>query len=521
MKEISEVGQAHQNDVRALAESYHQLAALCPDAIAVEVEQRIVFANSAMLEILGAPGFDEFLGKSFFNFVDGDSRLLLQQRCESLRQDGQPLTGIALRVQRTDGTMVEIQLAAGLLMWRDGNAVQFRLRHSLPSQCEIELRESEARFHQLADAMPQIVWMATADGEIDYRNRKWFEQTGLTEEQADAVGGWNAILHPDDAPPAAEKWSSCVQDGRPFEMEYRYLDCRSGGYRWHLGRALPVKNTDGHIVRWFGTCTDIHDQKILELALQQAKEQLANSAGELERRIQERTIELEETVRSSEALNYSIAHDLRAPLRAMSGFAGALMEEYGPKLDLQGRDYAQRITESVKRMDRLIGSLLAYGRLNYEELSLGFVDANGLIENLLKSFNPEIRATGCHVAVMKPLPKVWANTNVLKKVIAEIIENALKFHDEKRPFQIEIWAEEEETKSLIFFRDTGIGISPEHHERIFRILESLHVSDRYPGTGIGLAIARRGMERMNGTIGLKSTPGEGSCFWIELPKALV
>jgi signal transduction histidine kinase len=230
---------------------------------------------------------------------------------------------------------------------------------------------------------------------------------------------------------------------------------------------------------------------------------------------------LEEMVRSSEALNYSIAHDLRSPLRAMMGFSHTLLDEYAAKLEPAGQEYARRIAASAKRMDHLISALLAYGRLNYEEMSFGFINTEEMLEAVLNDFEPDIKETDAKIILTKPFPNVWANATVLRKVMVELIENAIKFRGAETPPQIEIWAEEQPTKNLIWIRDNGIGIPSEHHDRIFRVLESLHARNKYPGTGIGLAIVRRGIERMGGRIGLKSAPDKGSCFWIELPKALV
>ena len=521
MIEPSKRGQPSQSALRGVGEDYQQLVELSPDAIFVEIDDQIVFANAATLEIFGADLFDQLIGHSFSKFLVLDSNLLLTERIEAMRQTGASVV-VELQLLRLDRSIVNVEAAAGFLMWKGANATQIRLRRITgATQCEIQLRESSERFHQLADAMPQIVWMATPDGKIDYRNKKWFEQTGLTEAEADSKGAWNAILHPDDAPKATENWNRCIRTGERFQMEYRYKDRRTRGYRWHLGRALPVRNENDEIVRWFGTCTDIHDHKVAEIALQQAKEELANNAAQLEKLVTDRTIELEEMVRSSEALNYSIAHDLRAPLRAMMGFSHTLLDDYATKLEPAGQEYARRIAASAKRMDNLINALLAYGRLNYEELSFGFINTQELLENLLNDFEPEIKEANARITLTKPFPNVWANATVLKKVFVELIENALKFRGSGAPPRIDIWAEEEETKSLIWIRDNGIGIPAEHHERVFRVLESLHARNKYPGTGIGLAIVRRGIERMGGRIGLKPAPEQGSCFWIELPKALV
>lgn len=514
--------QPNRKGSREIEASLRQVLDLSSDAVIIQAGNQIVFANSKTLDLFRATSVEQLLGRSFFDFLHPDTKLLVKTRLDDAQKTGDSVETFKHQIIALDGSILRVGTSAGLIRWNKSDATQIRLRE-VTSQTDFEfrLRESETLFHQLADSMPQIVWMADADGTIDYHNKKWFEQTGLTEEEASAIGVWKAILHPDDAPLAAENWNRCVRTGEPFQMEYRYKDVKSGAHRWHLGRALPVRDEKNKIIRWFGTCTDIHDQKLTEIALQQAKEQLADNAAELEKLVTDRTIELEDTVRSSEALNYSIAHDLRAPLRAMMGFADTLLDEYASKLDDPGQEYARRISDAAKRMDNLINSLLAYGRLNYEELSFGFINTGEMLETLLNDFQSEIKSARARIILTQPFPKVWANSNLLKKVFTELIENSLKFRSPERRLRIEIWAEEQEAKNLIWIRDNGIGIAPEHHERIFRVLESLHARNKYSGTGIGLAIVRRAIERMDGTIGLKSAPDEGSCFWIELPKAMV
>jgi PAS domain S-box-containing protein len=514
--------QPKQTGSREVESSLRQILDLSPDAVIVQANNKIVFVNSRALNLFRADSAEQLLGHSLLQFLHPETKLLVKTRLENSQKTGEGIETFKHQIIALDGSVLRVGTTASLIVWDRIKAIQIRLREvSSQTDFEIRLRESETLFHQLADAMPQIVWMANKDGIVDYHNKKWFEQTRLTEEEANAIGLWKAILHPDDAPLAAENWNRCVRTGEPFQMEYRYKDLRSGGHRWHLGRALPVRDENNKIVRWFGTCTDIHDQKLTEIALQQAKEQLADNAAELEKLVTDRTIELEDTVRSSEALNYSIAHDLRAPLRAMMGFADTLLDEYSAKLDASGQEYARRISAAAKRMDNLINALLAYGRLNYEELSFGFINTGEMLETLFNDFQSEIKSARARIILTKPFPQVWANAALLKKVFVELIENALKFRSSERPLRIEIWAEEQESKNLIWIRDNGIGIAPEHHERIFRVLESLHARNKYSGTGIGLAIVKRAIERMDGSIGLKSAPDEGSCFWIELPKALV
>ena len=383
---------------------------------------------------------------------------------------------------------------------------------------EEALRESEARFRQLADSMPQIVWSATADGKIDYQNKKFFEQTGLSAEKAaDSQHLWRNILHPDDAFTADRRWLESVKSGTPFEMEYRYIDAKRGGYRWHLGRALPVRNERGEIVRWFGTCTDIEEHKQIEQALEFAQEQLSKHAANLEKAVGERTAQLEQSMKQMESFCYSIAHDLRAPLRAMQGFTTALCDDYGRSLDATGHEYAFRIVTSAQRMERLIQDLLNYGRLSHIEVALESVDLEKVVQDTLVALEREISRQKAVVTVDRPLPCIRGNEPMLEEVFNNLISNALKFVAPGIIPVIQIRAERTGDKIRVAVKDNGIGIEPEYHEKIFRVFEKVHGTPSEQATGIGLAIVRKSLERLGGQVGIESRPGQGSTFWFELP----
>ncbi len=384
-------------------------------------------------------------------------------------------------------------------------------------RAEEALRESEARFRQLADSMPQIVWSARRDGLIDYQNKKFFEQTGVVMTLPFVGNVWAEILHPDDVGRATEKWTESVRTGQPFEMEYRYVDVRSGGHRWHLGRALPVRNERGEIVRWFGTCTDIEDRKQIEQALETARQQLSNHASNLERAVNDRTGQLEQSMKQMESFCYSIAHDLRAPLRAMQGFTTALFEDYQQSFDETGREYALRIMTSAQRMERLIQDLLNYGRLSHIEVSVEVVDVEAAMTEVLQHLAPIVTEKNAVVSINHPLPQVRANKAMVEEILAHLLSNAVKFVAPDTVPMVKVWSELQRGSARIYISDNGIGIEPEYHERIFRVFEKLHGPATAQATGIGLALVRKSLERMGGQVGVESYPGKGSCFWFELP----
>ncbi|MEX0834028.1 MAG: PAS domain S-box protein [Actinomycetota bacterium] len=272
---------------------------------------------------------------------------------------------------------------------------------------------------------------------------------------------------------------------------------------------------------------DEHRKIIRELADQLAvafqqtrlRESLREHSQMLERRVAERTRELREINAELDSFSYSVSHDLRAPLRAMQGLTSALLEDYGDRLDETGKDFAARIVGAARRMDDMIRDLLSYSRLTRADIELSSVDLADVLNDVREQFSGELQDRGGAVHVEEPLPLVRAHRPTLTHVLLNLLTNAVKFVEEGTAPMIEITAERSGPSVTLRVKDNGIGIAPEHQERIFGMLERLHGVDTYEGTGIGLAIVRRGAERMGGRVGVESRAGKGSTFWVELPVA--
>jgi light-regulated signal transduction histidine kinase (bacteriophytochrome) len=235
----------------------------------------------------------------------------------------------------------------------------------------------------------------------------------------------------------------------------------------------------------------------------------------LEAKVTERTQQLEEINEELKDFTYSVSHDLRAPLRAIQGFATALEEDYADQLDDLARDYTRRLTGAAYRLDRLIQDLLAYSRLSRTDLRLKAVDLSSVVEEAQANLGTEIAQKEAEVTVLKPLEDIIGNHVVLVQIVTNLLHNGLKFTKASVRPQIKIWSESQNEVLRLYIEDNGIGIHPEHQERIFDVFERLHGVDTYSGTGIGLAIVRKGMERLGGRVGVESSPSQGSRFWIE------
>jgi signal transduction histidine kinase len=200
----------------------------------------------------------------------------------------------------------------------------------------------------------------------------------------------------------------------------------------------------------------------------------------------------------------------------MEGFANALLEDYAGSLDAVGRDYAQRVVAAAQHMDTLIQDLLAYSRLSRSALKTSAVSLDSVLGEVMHQFNSEIQKTGAQIRVERPLPEVMGDHATLVQVLSNLLSNAMKFVKPGVKPGVKIWSEEKNGRIRLCVEDSGIGIAPEYHDRIFRIFERLQGADAYPGTGVGLAIVKKGMERMGGQAGVESVPGKGSIFWVEL-----
>lgn len=362
------------------------------------------------------------------------------------------------------------------------------------------LKESESRFRLLAEAIPQLVWTANADGTVDYYNSRVRSYKGF-EQLPDGRWNWTAVLHSEDVDATAAAWQTAVRSGTTYAIEHRVC-MADGTFRWHLSRAQASRSPNGTVVKWFGTATDIDEQK-------RAQELL-------EKKVQERTAQLSDTVAELEHFSYTITHDMRAPLRAMHAYCQILEEEYGPKIEAPGREYMRRITQAAARMDALILDALDFSKAIREELPVSPLDARAIVVGIVESY-PHLQPPKATIEIAENFPKVMGNDAGLTQCFSNLLSNAVKFVAPGVHPHVRVWAEEHQNLVRIWVEDNGIGIPPEQHERVFVMFQRL--SRNYEGTGIGLALVRKVVHRMQGRVGVHSQPGKGSRFWIELARA--
>jgi PAS domain S-box-containing protein len=263
---------------------------------------------------------------------------------------------------------------------------------------------------------------------------------------------------------------------------------------------------------------DITARKKVERELRDAKDQLSRHALELEAIVNLRTAELRLSNTQLETFVYSIAHDLRAPLRTMQGFSQLLVQEHEAGLSVQARDYSNFINSAAQTMDNLLADLLDFSHISQQKIELLPVALDAAVKEVLAICEQEIKNSAARVENSPSWPVVMAHATTLRQVLVNLVSNALKFVASEPPL-VRLWSEELPGGIIrLWVEDNGIGIAPEFQKRIFQVFQRLHTT-QYAGTGIGLAIVEKGVERMGGRVGVVSAPGKGSKFWIELAKA--
>jgi PAS domain S-box-containing protein len=385
----------------------------------------------------------------------------------------------------------------------------FRLNHRQSKQEEERLRQNNERLTLALDAGKMGSW----DWNLATNQMLWttYHEIIFGYEPGKpnrSYKEWADRVHPEDLPKVEAKLQTSIKHAQDFHAEYRVV-WADNSLHWVTAFARFQCNAENRPIRMVGVISDITARKQAEAEILQLNETL-------EQRVLERTAQLEEANEELQAFAYSVSHDLRAPLRAMQGFAEALLEDYEDILDELGKEYATRIVSSAQRLENLIQDLLAYSRLTRSNLQLKVIDLTSIMSEVMTQIEADLTQTQAQVNIQSPLPEVIGHRPTLVQVIANLLINAMKFVDNGVQPQITVWAEMRGECVRLWVEDNGIGISPEHQKRIFRVFERLHGMETYPGTGIGLAIVRKGIDRMGGSVGVESQLGQGSRFWIEL-----
>ncbi len=410
--------------------------------------------------------------------------------------------------------------------------------------------ESEDRYRQLVESANSYIFTAfLKDGQPvrTVYSPTCLPMTGYTPEELEKdINLWYDMVPEEDRKIIREQFSGLWAGDTPGEFEYR-IKRKDGEIRWFSATLSPTYDDSGNLVSYYGLIRDVTERNQVEELLKEHRDHLEETVkartAELEKRVRQADLlnrgvinltedaqmanrKLEATARKLqnanvelEAFAYTAAHDLKAPLRAIEGYIDAVMEDYGDRLEDDGREYAGRITGVCRRMEGLIDDLLSYSRLSQIEIRVKPIELSRLIDQAMGDLERSITEKKARIDIEESLPIVLANRSILLHVVTNLISNAVMFVAPGEVPQIKIGTQIENGKVRLLVEDNGIGIKEEDRERVYHVFERLHGIETYPGTGIGLAIVRRGVEKMGGEVGFESELGKGSTFWIELPEA--
>ncbi|MEH1925203.1 PAS domain-containing protein [Nostoc sp.] len=374
-------------------------------------------------------------------------------------------------------------------------------------QVEEELRQSEERYRYLAEAIPQLVWTCNASGWCDYANQRLCDYTGLTFEQI--LGqGWLSAVHPDDRQAAQSMWNNAVDRGSSYRHEYRFKRVADSSYRWHLVLGMPLKDQQGHVMKWFGTCTDIHDQKQLEVQRNRllAQEQAAR-------------VEAERTNRIKDEFLAVLSHELRSPLNPILGWTKLLQTRKFS--EAKTAEALATIERNAKLQTQLIDDLLDVAKILRGKLSIEATPVNlaSVIESAIDTVRTAAVAKSILLHPVLPnIGQVSGDPNRLQQIVWNLLSNAIKFTPNGG--RVEIRLQPVDNQAEITVSDTGIGINLEFLPHIFESFrqEDVSITRKYGGLGLGLAIVRQLVEAHGGTITADSPGvGFGATFTVQLP----
>jgi PAS domain S-box-containing protein len=424
-----------------------------------------------------------------------DGTFMLHEECpmaEVLSGKIPEARDMEVQIERPDGSRVTVIVNIRVLKNARGEitgAINCFVDITERQLAQEKVRQAGERFRFMAEAMPQKIFTATAHGAVDYINQQWLEFAGASFNEI-RDWGWTRFIHPDDREESLRLWKHSVETREPFKFVHR-LRRADGVYHWHLSRAHAMRDAGGESSLWIGSNTDIHEEKETAKKLERMTEDLKHFA-------------------------YAASHDLQEPLRMVTSYNQLLSEEYKGKLGENADQYIAYAVEGAHRMEALLKGMREYWQASERgENRYAAIDCEEVLDEALLNLQQSIMSSEA-VVTHDSLPTVWAEEGMLVQVFQNLIGNAIKYRSEKPP-KVHVSAAKNSREEWVFsVRDNGIGIAPQYAETVFTIFSRLNGS-KYPGSGIGLALCRKIVERVGGRIWVESKPEEGSNFRFTIP----
>ena len=503
-------------ELRESEDRYQTLARISPVGIfRTDPEGATTYVNPKWCAISGLSP-DQALGDGWLASVHPDDR-------ERLSQGWQKSTQIHkesfsdYRFIRPDGTIAWVMGQAVPEMGLENQIVGYVgtiTDITDRKQAEAALLASERQLSLIYASISDVLYYLAYEPEDCFRfisvNSAFLKVTGLSENQI--IGKLVQEVIPEPAHALVlGNYKKAIQTKQAVGWEE--VSDYPAGKKYGEVSVIPVMDADGKCTHLIGTVHDISERK-------QAEEEIHKLNAELELRIEERTAQLQAANKELESFSYSVSHDLRAPLRAISGFSEIIARRHRSNLNEEGQHYIDNIVQASERMGHLIDDLLTYARLGRTGVRMEPISLSSLVSEIGKNMQAHLTEIHGTLVIPENLPIVRGDQTLLSQVFTNLLENAFIYHKPDLPPQVSLASHNEDRHVIIEVSDNGIGIPPEYHEKIFNMFQRLHTEEEYPGTGIGLATVRKSVELLSGNVWVESKVGEGSTFFVLLQKGV-
>ncbi len=505
-----------QQVAHAEAQRLNTLLAQAPVAMAIFRGPAYVIelANEAHLAIWGRTP-EQVLGKPFFEALPEAREQGYDRVLDGVLSSGEPFFANELpALLERSGRLEQVHLNFVYQPLREADGTitgVMAVAHDITDQVTARRRveAGEKRFRTLLESIPQMTWTNLPTGEVSFFNRRWYDYTGLTHEQT-KDWGWQVVIHPEDLMATVQAYRDALETGQVFTVEHRYLRGWDGAYRWHLSRAVALRDEAGAVSLWVGTATDIHEQKQLAESLQRTSEELTASNHDLQAANQQLihiNVDLDNFI-------YTASHDLKAPIANIEGLLLVLKRHLSPETMQQERvrGITDMIASSVERFKKTIANLTDITRLQKENgQAPSWVELPEMIGEIMLDLAPLIGETKAQVQVdVAGCPVISFQEKNLRSILYNLLSNALKYRSPEREPRVEVGCQSVPGYLLVWVSDNGLGIDLSKEQKLFAMFGRLHT--HVEGSGVGLYMVKKILDNAGGKIEVESQVGVGSTF---------